>query len=115
MTLRKKYELRVDMEDFEGNGTFARYAAFLIESEFDGYKLHVSGFTDGGAGEENFMLGCFGPDVTGPGGPGGPGKEYTHFGGLGNSEFEVGQKIGPHWKSSRSSFLPSSLATRPRT
>ncbi|XP_067432433.1 microfibril-associated glycoprotein 4-like [Thunnus thynnus] len=51
LTLRKKYELLVDMEDFSGNNASARYSSFSIESESDGYKLHVSGFTDGGAGD----------------------------------------------------------------
>ncbi|XP_041829170.1 microfibril-associated glycoprotein 4-like [Melanotaenia boesemani] len=51
LTQRKKYELLVDMEDFEGNKVFARYSSFSIDSESDGYKLHVSGFTDGGAGD----------------------------------------------------------------
>ncbi|KAK2820183.1 hypothetical protein Q5P01_023142 [Channa striata] len=50
MTLRKPYELLVDMEDFSGNKSFARYSSFSIDSEFDGYRLNVSGFTDGGAG-----------------------------------------------------------------
>ncbi|KAM4524348.1 microfibril-associated glycoprotein 4-like isoform 2-T2 [Odontesthes bonariensis] len=51
LTQRKKYELLVDMEDFEGNKAFARYSSFSIDSESDGYRLHVSGFTDGGAGD----------------------------------------------------------------
>ena len=51
LTLRKKYELLVDMEDFSGNKVFARYSSFSIESESNGYKLYVSGFTDGGAGQ----------------------------------------------------------------
>ncbi|XP_067431993.1 microfibril-associated glycoprotein 4-like [Thunnus thynnus] len=51
LTLRKKYELLVDMEDFSGNKVFARYSSFSIDPESDGYKLHVSGFTDGGAGD----------------------------------------------------------------
>ncbi|XP_039991800.1 microfibril-associated glycoprotein 4-like [Xiphias gladius] len=51
LTLRKKYELLVDMEDFSGNKAFARYSLFSIDPESYGYKLHVSGFTDGGAGD----------------------------------------------------------------
>ncbi|XP_028424032.1 microfibril-associated glycoprotein 4-like [Perca flavescens] len=50
LTLRKRYELLVDMEDFEGNKVFARYSSFSIDPESSGYKLNVSGFTDGGAG-----------------------------------------------------------------
>ncbi|KAF4118020.1 microfibril-associated glycoprotein 4-like [Onychostoma macrolepis] len=51
LTSNRKYMLRVDLEDFEGNQAFARYSSFSVGSEADGYRLHVSGFTDGGAGE----------------------------------------------------------------
>ncbi|XP_028424415.1 microfibril-associated glycoprotein 4 isoform X2 [Perca flavescens] len=51
LTQRKRYELLVDMEDFEGNKVFARYSSFSIDAESSGYTLHVSGFTDGGAGD----------------------------------------------------------------
>uniref|UniRef100_A0A8C4DSV2 Fibrinogen C-terminal domain-containing protein n=1 Tax=Dicentrarchus labrax TaxID=13489 RepID=A0A8C4DSV2_DICLA len=51
LTLRKKYELLVDMEDFEGNKVFARYSSFSIDPESHGYRLNVSGFTDEGAGD----------------------------------------------------------------
>uniref|UniRef100_A0A8C9YIG5 Microfibril associated protein 4 n=1 Tax=Sander lucioperca TaxID=283035 RepID=A0A8C9YIG5_SANLU len=51
LTLRRKYELLVDMEDFDGNKVFARYSSFSIDPESYGYRLLVSGFTDGGAGD----------------------------------------------------------------
>ncbi|KAK9530952.1 hypothetical protein VZT92_012424 [Zoarces viviparus] len=51
LTLRKKYELLVDMEDFSGGKVFARYSSFAIDPESYGYTLHVSGFSDGGAGD----------------------------------------------------------------
>ncbi|KAM9414377.1 microfibril-associated glycoprotein 4-like [Pholidichthys leucotaenia] len=51
LTLRERYELLVDMEDFAGNKAFARYSSFSIDPESEGYRLHVSGFTDGGAGD----------------------------------------------------------------
>ncbi|XP_039670966.1 microfibril-associated glycoprotein 4-like isoform X1 [Perca fluviatilis] len=51
LTLRRKYELMVDMEDFKGNKVFARYSSFSIDPESYGYKLHVSGFINGGAGD----------------------------------------------------------------
>ena len=60
LTQRKKYELLVDMEDFEGNKAFARYSSFSIGPESDGYRLTLSGFTDGGAGE----LVCFWSSVS---------------------------------------------------
>merc|ERR1712168_1663942 len=49
LTLNKAYELRVDMEDFEGESAFALYTTFSIGSEEDGYKLNVGGFKDGNA------------------------------------------------------------------
>ncbi|XP_062298602.1 microfibril-associated glycoprotein 4-like isoform X2 [Scomber scombrus] len=51
LTLRKRFEIRVDMEDFSGNKVFARYSSFSIDPESHGYRLHVSGFTNGGAGD----------------------------------------------------------------
>ncbi|XP_031168076.1 microfibril-associated glycoprotein 4-like isoform X2 [Sander lucioperca] len=58
LTERRRYELLVDMEDFEGNKVFARYSSFSIDAESSGYTLHVSGFTDGGAGDSlNFHNG----------------------------------------------------------
>ncbi|XP_036413590.1 microfibril-associated glycoprotein 4-like [Colossoma macropomum] len=51
LTLRKKYELRVDMEDWEGGRVFAHYSSFSVDPESFGYTLYVSGFSDGGAGD----------------------------------------------------------------
>ncbi|XP_061565161.1 microfibril-associated glycoprotein 4-like [Cololabis saira] len=51
LTQSKKQELLVDMEDFEGNKAFARYSSFSISPESDGYRLSVSGYIDGGAGD----------------------------------------------------------------
>ncbi|XP_016326935.1 microfibril-associated glycoprotein 4-like [Sinocyclocheilus anshuiensis] len=49
--IRHQYKLRVDLEDFEGQKAYALYKSFSVDSEADGYKLHVSGFVDGGAGD----------------------------------------------------------------
>ncbi|XP_073697826.1 microfibril-associated glycoprotein 4-like [Garra rufa] len=51
LTHKNKYMLRVDLEDFEGRKGFALYSSFSVGPEADGYKLHVSGFNDGGAGD----------------------------------------------------------------
>ncbi|XP_076839617.1 microfibril-associated glycoprotein 4-like [Brachyhypopomus gauderio] len=51
LTRKRKYELRVDLQDFEGVTVYARYSSFSVESETEGYKLHVSGFINGGAGD----------------------------------------------------------------
>lgn len=51
LTYKQKYELLVDMEDFEGNKASARYSSFKVDSECDGYVLHVSDFINGGAGD----------------------------------------------------------------
>ncbi|KAJ8384659.1 hypothetical protein AAFF_G00199910 [Aldrovandia affinis] len=52
LTLRKKYELRVDMEDFEGGEVHSQYSSFSVDPERKWYMLHVSGYIDGGAGEK---------------------------------------------------------------
>ncbi|XP_052386354.1 microfibril-associated glycoprotein 4-like isoform X6 [Carassius gibelio] len=51
LTRKNKYMLRVDLEDFHGNKAFALYSSFSVDAEADGYKLQVSGFKDGGAGD----------------------------------------------------------------
>lgn len=50
LTMRKKNELRVDMEDFEGGKASALYSSFSIDSESAGYQLHLGSFTGGAAG-----------------------------------------------------------------
>ncbi|XP_071360355.1 microfibril-associated glycoprotein 4-like isoform X2 [Trachinotus anak] len=51
LTLRKKNELRVDMEDWEGGKASAQYSSFSIDSENAGYQLHLGSFTGGEAGD----------------------------------------------------------------
>ncbi|XP_043119991.1 microfibril-associated glycoprotein 4-like isoform X2 [Puntigrus tetrazona] len=51
LTRNRKYMLRVDLEDFQGRKGFAQYSSFSVGPEADGYKLQVSGFKDGGAGD----------------------------------------------------------------
>ncbi|XP_051994152.1 microfibril-associated glycoprotein 4-like [Xyrauchen texanus] len=51
LTRNRKYMLRVDMEDFTGRKGYALYSYFSVDSECEGYQLHVSGFKDGGAGD----------------------------------------------------------------
>uniref|UniRef100_A0A4W6CP04 Microfibril associated protein 4 n=1 Tax=Lates calcarifer TaxID=8187 RepID=A0A4W6CP04_LATCA len=51
LTNERKNELLVDMEDFDGKKVFARYTSFSVGTECDGYKLQVSGFINGGAGD----------------------------------------------------------------
>jgi len=51
LTARRRYELRVDMEDFSGNRAFAVHTSFYIDSDDNGYKLNIAGFKDGGAGD----------------------------------------------------------------
>ncbi|XP_056310204.1 microfibril-associated glycoprotein 4-like [Danio aesculapii] len=50
LTRHKKFMLRVDLEDFTGRKGFAQYSSFSVGSEAEGYKLQVSGFSNGGAG-----------------------------------------------------------------
>ncbi|XP_066840289.1 microfibril-associated glycoprotein 4-like [Anser cygnoides] len=56
LTLQGRYELRVELEDFENNTASATYGTFAlsphaISAEEDGYTLHVGRFVDGGAGD----------------------------------------------------------------
>ncbi|XP_066271163.1 microfibril-associated glycoprotein 4-like [Branchiostoma lanceolatum] len=44
------YELRVDLEDFEGNSAYAKYSNFRVEDEGHMYKLTVEGYS-GTAGD----------------------------------------------------------------
>jgi len=43
LTKNKKYELRMDMEDFAGKTYSETYSIFSVGSEATGYKLHVTG------------------------------------------------------------------------
>ena len=49
-TKDKKYELRIDLEDFQGEKRHAIYQGFRISSEADGYRLTVANFA-GDAGD----------------------------------------------------------------
>ncbi|XP_074543828.1 fibrinogen-like protein 1 [Halichoeres trimaculatus] len=49
LTSQGNYDLRIDMEDFEGNQRFAEYKNFKVDDEKDQYQLHLGGFT-GNAG-----------------------------------------------------------------
>lgn len=50
----------MDLEDFEGAKVHIQYSS-SVDSEHEGYKLHLSGFKDGGAGEskEHFNFSSF--------------------------------------------------------
>ncbi|XP_019624213.1 PREDICTED: angiopoietin-related protein 7-like [Branchiostoma belcheri] len=50
LTAQGGHELRVDLEDFEGNSTFAKYSNFGVEDEGHKYKLTVGGYS-GTAGD----------------------------------------------------------------
>ncbi|KAF0299771.1 Microfibril-associated glycoprotein 4 [Amphibalanus amphitrite] len=45
--LDRRYELRIDMEDFDGEKRFALYQDFKISSEADGYRLHAANYSAG--------------------------------------------------------------------
>lgn len=49
--MRKENELRVDMEDWDGDKAFAKYSSFSVDTERSGYKLHLGSFSDGLSGE----------------------------------------------------------------
>ncbi|XP_024115835.1 microfibril-associated glycoprotein 4 [Oryzias melastigma] len=51
LTMRKENELRVDMEDWDGTLASAQYSSFSIDSEHNGYQLHLGSFSGGNAGD----------------------------------------------------------------
>lgn len=51
LTQAKSYELRVDMEDFEGQKVFALYSSFSVGPESEEYKLTLGSFVKGAAGD----------------------------------------------------------------
>ncbi|XP_068448100.1 fibrinogen-like protein 1 [Clinocottus analis] len=50
LTSQGNYDLRIDMEDFEGNQRYAEYKNFKVDDEKDQYQLHVGEYT-GNAGD----------------------------------------------------------------
>ncbi|XP_078605257.1 microfibril-associated glycoprotein 4-like isoform X2 [Branchiostoma floridae x Branchiostoma japonicum] len=53
LTSQAQYELRVDLEDFEGNSAYAQYQVFTVGSEAVLYNLTVEGYS-GTAGDSMF-------------------------------------------------------------
>ncbi|KAK3530592.1 hypothetical protein QTP86_028837 [Hemibagrus guttatus] len=51
MTYTEKYQLRVDMEDFEKGSAYAQYTMFCVEQESTDYRLNIGGYINGGAGD----------------------------------------------------------------
>lgn len=52
LTNQDRYELRVDLWDFEGNRVYAIYQNFKIEGERDNYKLHIGDYK--GSAKDSF-------------------------------------------------------------
>ncbi|XP_019637151.1 PREDICTED: ficolin-2-like [Branchiostoma belcheri] len=50
LAVQKGYQLRVDMEDAEGNTAYAAYDTFVISPESQNYKLHIGNYS-GTAGD----------------------------------------------------------------
>jgi len=50
LTQAKTYELKVDIEVFDGQRVFAQYSSFTVGPESDGYKLSLGDFIRGPAG-----------------------------------------------------------------
>ncbi|XP_019643624.1 PREDICTED: microfibril-associated glycoprotein 4-like [Branchiostoma belcheri] len=44
LTSQAQYEMRVDLEDFEGNSAYAQYQVFTVGSEAEHYRLTVGGY-----------------------------------------------------------------------
>ncbi|GAA6094252.1 microfibril-associated glycoprotein 4 [Tachysurus ichikawai] len=70
MTNTEKYQLRVDMEDFEKGSAYAQYNTFYINQESTNYMLNIAGYINGGAGDSlSYVNGrgfsTFDKDLTG--------------------------------------------------
>lgn len=50
LTKQGKYELRVDISDFNGNNAYAKYSTFSVGNATSNYRLNVAGYR-GNAGE----------------------------------------------------------------
>ncbi|XP_068128091.1 ficolin-1-B-like isoform X2 [Hyperolius riggenbachi] len=51
LTATGSYQLRVDLEDFDKNRTYATYSGFKLEDERNLYRLRLSKYTEGTAGD----------------------------------------------------------------
>ncbi|XP_034043914.1 microfibril-associated glycoprotein 4-like [Thalassophryne amazonica] len=51
LTMRKKNELRVDMESWEGYTAHTSYSSFSIGPEITGYQLNLGSYVSGAAGD----------------------------------------------------------------
>ncbi|XP_039254454.2 microfibril-associated glycoprotein 4-like [Styela clava] len=50
LTSSREYELRIDLEDWDGNRKFAKYSSFKIGNSASGYQLTIGGYS-GNAGD----------------------------------------------------------------
>ena len=57
ITAQKKYTLRVDLADFEGETSYAHYTDFAVANEGNKYKLTLGSYS-GTAGDYDFALLC---------------------------------------------------------
>ncbi|KAM9062054.1 ficolin-2 isoform X2 [Sarcophilus harrisii] len=51
LTAQETFELRIDLTDFDGHQTFAKYRSFEIAGENENYKLILGDFVEGDAGD----------------------------------------------------------------
>ena len=56
LTSQGRYDLRVELEDWEGLTATADYDGFALASAADKYRMHVDNFTGGSAGKESLCL-----------------------------------------------------------
>ncbi|XP_058237071.1 microfibril-associated glycoprotein 4-like [Hemibagrus wyckioides] len=51
MTNMERYQLRVDMMDFEKGSAYTQYTTFTVNQESTNYMLNIGGYINGGAGD----------------------------------------------------------------
>ena len=55
LTIPDDYELRFDLEDFNGNKAYAKYSTFYVADALNNYKLFLSGYS-GTAGKHGLYV-----------------------------------------------------------
>lgn len=58
-------ELRVDLREFQGQTSYAKYSSFQVSGEQEKYKLTLGQFLEGTAGKSHRKLEAVGGDVKG--------------------------------------------------
>ncbi|TNN56155.1 Angiopoietin-2 [Liparis tanakae] len=45
LTIKRSYQLRIQLSDWEGNSEFSQYDQFSLQGEAQNYRIHLKGFS----------------------------------------------------------------------